>query len=93
MSWLDEPPCNVSKDCDPSAVATWSNFSVSTLPATGAAMDSQTALPVSASQVLPSSCRRYGAPQHVLSSNTMALITSDCGEHQLGLIASVCVPQ
>ena len=41
---------------------------------------------------------RYGPPQHGLSSNTMALITSDCGamrlpEHQIAIIASGCVLQ
>ena len=41
---------------------------------------------------------RYGTPQHRLSSNTMAQITSDCGamrlpEHQMALIASGCVRQ
>ena len=28
MSWLDEPPCGASEDCDPDAVATWSNFAI-----------------------------------------------------------------
>jgi hypothetical protein len=31
MSWLDEPPCSASEDCDPTAVATWSNFAVRSL--------------------------------------------------------------
>ena len=31
MSWLDEPPCGASEDCDPTAVATWSNFAVRSL--------------------------------------------------------------
>ena len=41
---------------------------------------------------------KCGTPQHGLSSNTMALITSDCGAmrlpaHQMALIASGCVRQ
>ena len=41
---------------------------------------------------------RFAAPQNGLSSNMMALITSDCGamrlpEHQMALIASGCVRQ
>jgi hypothetical protein len=32
MNWLDAPPCGPAEDCNPNAVATWSDFAIHALP-------------------------------------------------------------